>query len=112
MSDEVLTWGFHPDPYRMHQERYFSLDGLPTKLVRDGGIETYDPPPDRKAQRGSASPNYWLDTPVPPAGSEQIVTGGRNVHALMNSNRSALMVSAWVVGIPCGKPGYVLSVPF
>ena len=24
--------------------------------------------------------------------------------ALMNSSRSALMVSAWVVGMPCGKP--------
>ena len=32
---------------------------------------------------------------------------------LMNASRSALMVSAWVVGIPCGKPGYTLRVaPF
>ena len=30
-----------------------------------------------------------------------------------NSSRSALIWSAWVVGIPCGKPGYVFSLaPF
>jgi hypothetical protein len=27
-------------------------------------------------------------------------------------SRSALIVSAWVVGIPCGNPRYVFSVPF
>jgi hypothetical protein len=30
----------------------------------------------------------------------------------INVNRSALIVSAWVVGIPCGNPAYVFSVPF
>ena len=30
----------------------------------------------------------------------------------MNSSRSALIVSAWVVGIPCGKSWYVFRVPF
>jgi hypothetical protein len=30
----------------------------------------------------------------------------------MNANWSALIVSAWVVGMPCGKSGYVFSVPF
>ena len=28
------------------------------------------------------------------------------------ASRSALIVSAWVVGIPCGNPLYVFSVPF
>jgi hypothetical protein len=28
----------------VHEDRYFSV-GQPTKLVRDGGIEDYDPPP-------------------------------------------------------------------
>ena len=28
----------------------------------------------------------------------------------MNASRSALMVSAWVVGMPCGKPAYVFRV--
>ena len=30
----------------------------------------------------------------------------------MKSSRSALIVSACVVGMPCGKPWYVFSVPF
>jgi hypothetical protein len=40
------VWGWHPDPYGKHEERYISGEGLPTKLVRDGGNESYDPPPE------------------------------------------------------------------
>ena len=36
--------GWFRDPYALHEDRYFS-DGHPTKLVRDGGVECYDPPP-------------------------------------------------------------------
>ena len=36
--------GWYRDPYRVHEDRYFS-DGRPTKLVRDGEAEDYDPPP-------------------------------------------------------------------
>jgi hypothetical protein len=46
MNEDVrVVWGWRPDPYRIHQERYISGDGIPTKLVRDGTIESYDPPP-------------------------------------------------------------------
>jgi hypothetical protein len=37
--------GWYRDPYLVHEDRYFSA-GQPTKLVRDGGNEDYDPPPD------------------------------------------------------------------
>jgi len=30
---------------------------------------------------------------------------------LIKASKSALICSAWVVGIPCGNPGYDLSVP-
>jgi hypothetical protein len=40
----VKAQGWYRDPYRVHEDRYFS-DGHPTKLVRDGGAESYDPPP-------------------------------------------------------------------
>lgn len=50
--DADLSWGWHPDPYRIHEERYVSVDGTPTKLVRDGGRESYDPPPGVTAQAG------------------------------------------------------------
>jgi hypothetical protein len=36
--------GWYRDPYLVHEDRYFS-DGQPTKLVRDGDTEAYDPPP-------------------------------------------------------------------
>jgi hypothetical protein len=45
MDDDRLSWGFHPDPYGIHEERYISCEGDPTKLVRDRGVESYDPPP-------------------------------------------------------------------
>jgi len=36
--------GWYRDPYRVHEDRWYS-DGTPTALVRDGGIEAKDPPP-------------------------------------------------------------------
>jgi hypothetical protein len=40
----VHAQGWYRDPYLVHEDRYFSA-GEPTKLVRDCGIESYDPPP-------------------------------------------------------------------
>jgi hypothetical protein len=37
--------GWYRDPFRRHEDRYFS-DGHPTKLVRDGRRESFDPPPE------------------------------------------------------------------
>jgi hypothetical protein len=45
MEVSVVAQGWYRDPYLVHEDRYFSA-GEPTKLVRDGGIEDYDPPPD------------------------------------------------------------------
>jgi hypothetical protein len=42
----VKAQGWYRDPYGLHEDRYLS-DGRPTKLVRDGGAESYDPPPPR-----------------------------------------------------------------
>jgi len=41
----ATTWGWFSDPYHEHECRYFS-EGNPTKLVRDAGLESFDPPPD------------------------------------------------------------------
>ena len=38
--------GWSEDPFGLHEARYFSA-GRPTKLVRDGRIESYDEPPSR-----------------------------------------------------------------
>jgi hypothetical protein len=39
------TSGWFKDPYRLHDARWIS-DGRPTALVRDGGHESMDAPPD------------------------------------------------------------------
>jgi hypothetical protein len=36
----------------------------------------------------------------------------RNVQDWINVSKSLLIVSACMVGIPCGKPAYIFSVPF
>ena len=43
MSDQHFE-GWFTDPYAVHEARWFS-DGRPTKLVRDGQVESYDEPP-------------------------------------------------------------------
>lgn len=41
---EPAAEGWFGDPYGLHEDRWFS-EGDPTKLVRDGGVESYDDPP-------------------------------------------------------------------
>ena len=41
----ATTCGWFSDPYHEHECRYFS-GGNPTKLVRDSGRESFDPPPE------------------------------------------------------------------
>jgi hypothetical protein len=43
VSDQQLE-GWFTDPYAVHEARWMS-DGRPTKLVRDGEVESYDEPP-------------------------------------------------------------------
>jgi hypothetical protein len=37
--------GWNPDPFEIHEWRFFSDDGKPTLLVRDGTVRSYDQPP-------------------------------------------------------------------
>ena len=43
MEDGLSGWG--PDPFGLHQLRYFSADGTPTQLVSDDGLQSYDTVP-------------------------------------------------------------------
>ena len=54
--------GWQSDPFGLHEQRYFS-QGQPTKLVRDGGVEAYDPPP-------TSSPSAARHVPETPRTSE------------------------------------------
>ncbi len=42
--------GWYVDPYKAHEARWFS-EGAPTALVRDGNLESQDPPPDSPPTR-------------------------------------------------------------
>jgi hypothetical protein len=41
----VQAEGWYRDPWLVHEDRWYSA-GKPTKLVRDDGVEAFDPPPD------------------------------------------------------------------
>jgi hypothetical protein len=43
MAGELTGW--NPDPYGIHEMRFFSDDGRATLLVRDGDVRSYDHPP-------------------------------------------------------------------
>jgi hypothetical protein len=55
MNEGQVAQGWYQDPYAIHEHRYFSA-GLPTKLVRDGLQESYDPPPDGPLPDGELVP--------------------------------------------------------
>jgi hypothetical protein len=42
VADEFKGW--RPDPFGLHELRYFAMDGRPTRLVRDGDVLSHDPP--------------------------------------------------------------------
>jgi len=54
--------------------------------------------------------NGFTVPPTPPGGEAGM--RARIDQDRRNSRRSALIVAASVVGMPCGKPWYVFSVPF
>jgi hypothetical protein len=47
-SDGESAEGWCTDPFERHEARWMS-DGTPTKLVRDGEVESYDPPDEEPA---------------------------------------------------------------
>jgi len=46
MNSDQDAEGWYDDPYHAHQHRWFSA-GSPTSLVRDGGVESKDAPPNK-----------------------------------------------------------------
>ena len=64
--------GWSEDPFGLHEARYFSA-GRPTKLVRDGRIESYDEPP--SGPRGPAAPVPAENAPRPAGGAPRPASG-------------------------------------
>jgi hypothetical protein len=54
--------GWVPDPFEAHEVRYF-VDGVPTKLIRDGSVEGFDDLPPRSEWPSHLQPAR----PTPPA---------------------------------------------
>ena len=63
-----VTTGWHSDPFGVHEARYFSADGQPTKLVRDRGVESYDEPPSGPDEVAAAMARMSA-MPEPPSAS-------------------------------------------
>lgn len=60
--------GWSADPFRLHEERYFS-GGRPTKLVRDGKVESYEDPPSETYDEPDDDPGPAAAPSRYPAGS-------------------------------------------
>jgi hypothetical protein len=57
--DEIAPEGWYTDPYGRHEARWMSA-GTPTRLVRDGEVESNDDPPDEPP----SGPPIRIDTEV------------------------------------------------
>lgn len=62
---ETVEEGWYTDPYGRHESRWMS-DGKPTKLVRDGTVESHDEPPDEPPK----SPAHPIDGTQVPDGED------------------------------------------
>ncbi len=74
MEGTAAAEGWYEDPYGLHGHRWFS-DGVPTGLVKDGGVESTDPPPDG-AVPGPLVPERPPSTPAPVGWTSSGPTGG------------------------------------
>jgi hypothetical protein len=96
--------GWQPDPFGLHELRYFSQD-RPTHLVKDGDVESYDDPPAGPAPTGATAPHPGeapravelpVDTPGPSARDED--GAGSHWRLPLVASLIALLVSAAVGG--------------
>ena len=84
--------GWCPDPYGIHDDRWFS-GGEPTSLVRDQGVESFDEPPRGQLPPGPPGreepPQEGLPPhpPGPPGGQQPPARAGRRWNG-------------WTVGLP------------
>ncbi|MDR2988502.1 MAG: alkaline phosphatase family protein [Nocardiopsaceae bacterium] len=77
MASEPLQ-GWFEDPFRLHDARWFSA-GQPTKLVRDGDVESYDEPPSETGEWGGPpdESSGWSLRPADPTDQVPAMPAGR-----------------------------------
>ncbi len=71
MEPQEAEEGWFTDPFGRHEARWLSA-GTPTKLVRDGDVESYDDPPDEEP---TIEPERIEPLPVANDGADLIRAG-------------------------------------
>jgi hypothetical protein len=98
--------GWLPDPWGIHEYRYFSVDGYATRLVRDADVLSHDPP--RHDSRGTSaalitslvtelggSKTPECDTPTPERVASYDLPPSRfSYHAMPTSTSGAAVTQA------------------
>ena len=85
-----MTEGWCTDPFELHEARWISA-GTPTKLVREGEVETYDPVPTAAATT-AAIPVHALASAADGADLLRSDRAVRDPRAAMNRAASMILV--------------------
>jgi hypothetical protein len=92
--------GWVPDPYGVHEFRFFSADGKPTRLVQDGEKKSHDEPPMTNVPP-TAEPTVEAEyQPVPPPHSGGGVATASGDAPRLDSGATAPRVEVTEVRIP------------
>jgi hypothetical protein len=106
VSGRVIQ-GWHSDPFGIHEARYFSAAGQPTKLVRDRGVESYDEPPSGADEVAAAmarlSAQQQAPSGHPPAGPHPYGPasdrGRRRRPGIVQYAATGIILAATAVGV-------------
>jgi hypothetical protein len=99
MADRQLQ-GWCADPFGLHQARYFSA-GRATKLVRDGGVESFDEPPSegyRAPEAVTAAAGHYAPPPAVASGPADGPADGP-AEELARNRRTRVLASLGAVGV-------------
>jgi len=106
-ADEPEGW--YQDPFRLHEARYFSA-GRPTRLVRDGDVESYDEAPAAPGHAVGWTPERTGAGSPDPAGGTVPAKGRRRSRAGVLAAVAVIAIAGVVTAVVIvTKPGPTLS---
>jgi hypothetical protein len=89
-GDTMKAEGWYHDPYRLHEARWIS-DGAATALVRDGGVESQDPPPSTSFE-GRLEPIEPIGEDTPTDGEDLLRADNEDPGGIFDPNAA---VAVW-----------------